>query len=145
MLRPISELPTDKRIAGAHILPVTADGSIVMCWNHEECLLTTIGGRIEAGETIEQALQREAREEAGITLAGPFAPFASWYWESTDTYTVWFHGRLAGYTDMPPGFETTGRVVCSIETARELIRHLPHPSTEVRLALLDLAQKSGCR
>ncbi|HWI62349.1 MAG TPA: NUDIX domain-containing protein [Symbiobacteriaceae bacterium] len=140
MLRQISELPADKRIAGVHVVPFTDDGQIVMGWNRERGLLETIGGRIEARETIEQALQREAREEAGVRLVGPFTPFASWYWESTDTYTVWFVARVAGFEPIPDGFETTGRVVCNVETAQGIIQHLAaDPARELRLTYLAWA------
>ncbi|WP_235851606.1 NUDIX domain-containing protein [Heyndrickxia camelliae] len=65
MLKKISELPTDKRIAGVHCVPITADGNIVMAWDKEEQVLTTIGGRIEGIETLEEALDRELMEEVG--------------------------------------------------------------------------------
>lgn len=142
MLKRISALPTDKPVVGVHVVPVTDDGYIVMGWNRKEAALTTIGGRIEQGETHEQALGREAHEEAGITLKGPFEPFASWYWESTDTYTVWYTARVATWHDLLPGFENTGRVIFTCETAREIIRQLHHdPGQQIRLQLLTWAEE----
>ncbi|MEK4486389.1 NUDIX domain-containing protein [Psychrobacillus sp. FSL H8-0484] len=90
MLNTIIDLPEDKRIAGVHCIPITENGTIVMAWDKEEKLLTTIGGRIEENESIDEALEREAMEEVGMTLSTKRIPFASWYWQASDTYTVWF-------------------------------------------------------
>lgn len=101
-----------------------------------------VRGRVEAGETLEQALQHEAAEEAGIRLNGPFVPFASYHWASTDTYTVWFLASVAEFEAIPPGFEKSGPVVCNIGTAKEIIRHLARdPKREERLALLTWAER----
>ena len=142
MLTRINELPTDRRIAGVHVVPVTADGAIVMGWHRERKMLETIGGRIEPGESLEEALKREAREEAGLTLVGPYIPFARLYWESTDTYTVWFLAKVAAMDEIPAGFETAGRVIFNIETAKALISFLHHdPGKEQRLMLLTWAEE----
>lgn len=143
MLKRTETLPTDRPVVGVHVVPFTDDGYIVMGWNREEAALTTIGGRIELGETHEQALGREAREEAGITLQGPYRPFASWYWESSDTYTVWYTARVAGWHDLLPGFENTGRVIFTPETARSIISQLHHdPGQKARLQLLTWAEEA---
>ncbi|MDF2627434.1 MAG: hypothetical protein K0R39_1265 [Symbiobacteriaceae bacterium] len=142
MLKRIDTLPADRPVAGVHVVPITDDGYIVMGWNREESALTTIGGRIEPGETHEQALGREAHEEAGITLKGPYTPFASWYWESTSTYTVWYTAGVAAWHDLVPGFENTGRVTFTPETARAIISQLHHdPGQQHRLQLLTWAQE----
>jgi 8-oxo-dGTP diphosphatase len=39
MLKKIQQLPTDKRIAGVHSVPLMADGSIVMVWDRNEKVL----------------------------------------------------------------------------------------------------------
>jgi 8-oxo-dGTP diphosphatase len=77
MLRRITELPKDKRIAGVHSVPLLDDGSIIMVWDRNEQVLTTVGGRIEDGEDIDQALNRETVEEAGVILKPKRIPFAS--------------------------------------------------------------------
>lgn len=142
MLTRTQTVPTDKRVAGVHIIPFTADANVVMGWNRERGLLETLGGCVEAGESYEEALRREAMEEAGITVAGPFRPIASYYWESTDTYTVWFIGRVVDFGAVPPGFETSGRVVCNVETAKGIIQHLPHDkASDFRLNLLAWAEE----
>lgn len=69
MLMAIEELPNDKPIAGVHCVPITDDGLVVMAWDKEEQILTTIGGRIEGNESFEEALEREALEEVGMTIS----------------------------------------------------------------------------
>ena len=60
MLTKIDTLPTDKKIAGVHCVPFMEDGNILMAWDRDEQLLTTIGGRLEGNENIDQALDRRA-------------------------------------------------------------------------------------
>lgn len=93
MLTKINALPTDKKNAGVHCVPFTENGNILMAWDRDEQLLTTVGGRLEANENIDQALEREAMEEVGIVLGEEKIPFALWYWDSTDSYTIWFFGQ----------------------------------------------------
>lgn len=141
MLKQIHEYPKDKRIAGIHSIPITDDGSIIMVWDKNEQLLTTIGGRLEAGEDIDTALDRETIEEAGIILDAYRLPIASWYWESTDTCTVYVVARVSKYIPMPEGFETTGRVVMNFETARQMIIKLEGESGD-RIKIIDFAERA---
>lgn len=69
MLRLISEVPSDKKIAGVHCVPVLSNGKMIMVWDREEQGLTTIGGRLEGNESIEEGLDREVMEEAGLKLS----------------------------------------------------------------------------
>lgn len=139
MLHPLyGSFPSDRRIAGIHSIPITADGSMVMVWDKHEKALTTVGGRIEGDEDLETALNRETVEEAGLILASKRVPIAAWYWESTDTYTVFVMAEVKEYASMPEGFETTGRVVMNFETARQLIAKLEGPG--FRLELLEMAE-----
>ncbi|MGM0883047.1 MAG: NUDIX hydrolase [Bacillota bacterium] len=73
----ISELPTDKPIAGVHCVPLLDNGNLVLAWDVYEKTLTTIGGRLEQDECIEEALNREALEEAGIVLKNERIPINS--------------------------------------------------------------------
>lgn len=125
MLKPLFGVwPTDKRIAGIHSIPVAADGSIVMAWDKYEQNLTTIGGRVERDEDLFTALDRETVEEAGLVLEEERIPVAAWYWENTDTYTVFVIAKVKQYVEMPEGFETTGRVTMNIETAKQMVYKL---------------------
>jgi 8-oxo-dGTP pyrophosphatase MutT (NUDIX family) len=139
MLRPLNgALPTDKKIAGIHSIPITGDGSLVMVWDRNEKALTTVGGRIEADEDMDAALNRETMEEAGLVLESKRVPFAAWYWDSTDTYTVFVMAKVKNYADMPEGFETTGRVTMNFETARQIIAKIE--GNGLRLELLEIAE-----
>jgi len=121
MLAFITELPGDKPIAGAHCIPVLENGNLVMVWDRDEKVLTTIGGRLEKGESPEEGLNREALEEAGIVLKDGRIPFACWYWNETDTYTVFFLAEVDKFVDMPERYEKTGYVITNFETAIEMI------------------------
>lgn len=65
-------------------------------------------------------------------------PIASWYWESTDTYTVFVLARVKEYLEIPKGFETTGRVIMNFETARQMI--LRFEGKGLRTELLDIVE-----
>ncbi|WP_282941351.1 NUDIX hydrolase [Paenibacillus sp. RC67] len=124
MLTFISDLPTDKPIAGVHCVPVLDNGDMMMVWDKDELALTTIGGRLEGNETIKEGLHREVMEEAGIVIRDEAMPFASWYWEETDTYTVFFLARVESFHPIPDGFEKTGYVIMNFETAVQLLTKL---------------------
>lgn len=84
----ISELPIGKVIGGVHCVPVLDNGNLIMVWDREEKVLTTIGGRLANNESTFDALNREAMEEAGLILAEERTLFASWYWEEYDAYRL---------------------------------------------------------
>ncbi|MFF2089872.1 NUDIX hydrolase [Paenibacillus sp. NPDC058174] len=141
MLKKIDKLPMDKRIAGVHCVPLLEDGSIVMVWDKDEQVLTTIGGRIEGNESIEEALNREAMEEAGIILESNRKPFASWYWDETDTYTIYFVARVDQMQEIPEGFEKTGRVTFNFETARQIVTKVEGRAE--RIQILTYAEEAA--
>lgn len=140
MLNTIINLPNDKKIAGVHCIPITKNGTIVMAWDKEEQLLTTIGGRIEKNESIDEALEREAFEEVGLTIGSIRVPFASWYWESTDTYTVWFLVKVENFVPYTFDFEKSGYVIYNFETAKQIISKL-EPENKARLQILNQAKE----
>lgn len=100
------------------------NGNLIMVWDHDEQGLTTIGGRLEGNESLEEGLNREAMEEAGLVLSSERTPFAACYWENTDTYTVWFLVRVSQFNEMPRGYEKTGYVIMNFETAIQMIVRL---------------------
>jgi 8-oxo-dGTP diphosphatase len=133
MLSFITEAPTDKPIAGVHCVPVLDNGNLVMVWDKDEKGFTTIGGRLERNENIEQALDREAMEEAGLILTKERIPFATWYWSDTDTYTIWFITYISRFSDMPAGYEKTGYVITNFETAIEMIMKIEGAGERIEL------------
>ena len=46
----------------------------------------TVGGNIEQGETAEQGLIREVKEELGVRIKS-FKPFGNYHWEDRTFYT----------------------------------------------------------
>jgi 8-oxo-dGTP pyrophosphatase MutT (NUDIX family) len=140
VLNTIINLPNDKKIAGVHCIPITENGTIVMAWDKEEQLLTTIGGRIEENESMNEALDREAFEEVGLTISSMRVPFASWYWESTNTYTVWFLVKVEKFTPYTFDFEKSGYVIYNFETAKQIISKLERENKE-RLQILNQAKE----
>ncbi|CAM5215299.1 NUDIX domain-containing protein OS=Ureibacillus acetophenoni OX=614649 GN=SAMN05877842_110137 PE=4 SV=1 [Ureibacillus acetophenoni] len=142
MLKSISVLPKDKRIAGVHCVPIMENGSIVMAWDKDEQVLTTIGGRLEGEENIDEALEREAMEEVGMTISSEKIPFASWYWESTDTYTIWFLVKAQKFLPYTFDFEKTGYVIFNFETANQIISKL-EPNNKNRIEILKLAYEKA--
>jgi hypothetical protein len=79
---------------------------------------------LERNESIEEALNREVMEEAGLILSNERIPFACWYWENTDTYTFWFLVKVKEFAEMPAGYEKTGYVIMNFETAIQMILRL---------------------
>lgn len=124
MLKLINELPTDFPIAGVHCVPVFDNGNLMMVWDREEKVLTTIGGRLEENESIQEGLEREALEEAGIELAEIRIPFASWFWKETNSYTVYFLTQVNKFVSIPEGFEKTGYIITNFETAIDMIMNI---------------------
>nr|WP_233147190.1 NUDIX domain-containing protein [Paenibacillus selenitireducens] len=114
-------------------MPVLSSGNLIMVWDREEQGLTTIGGRIEGNESLDEALDREVMEEAGLVLDRERIPFACWYWESTDTYTVWFLVKVHKFVQMPGGYEKTGYVIMNFETAIQMIMRLEGSGQRVEI------------
>ena len=140
MLKEIHELPSDKKIAGIHCIPITEEGNIVMAWDKEEKVLTTIGGRIEGEETLDEALDRELMEEVGLVVGEQRLPIASWYWESTDTYTVWMLAKVDHFVPYEFNNEKTGYVIFNVETAKQMVSKIDGGAGE-RIEILKIAEE----
>ncbi|MCK9858292.1 hypothetical protein [Paenibacillus sp. ATY16] len=65
-------------------------------------------------------------------------PVAAWYWESTNSYTVFVIAKVKQYVETPEGFETTGRVTMNIETAKQMI--IKMEGEGMRTDLLKIAE-----
>lgn len=122
MLEFITELPTGKVIGGVHCVPILDNGNLVMVWDKQEKVLTTIGGRLREEESIFDGLDREAMEEAGLILTGERTLFASWYWKPFDAYRLYYLVGVKEFVEIPGGFETTGYVITNFQTAIDMIK-----------------------
>jgi 8-oxo-dGTP diphosphatase len=137
MITFITEIPTDKRISGVHCVPVLDNGNLMMVWDRDEQVLTTIGGRLEEHESLDDGLNREAMEEAGIELADERIPFACWYWEEYDSYRLYFLAKVKNFVELSQDYETTGYVTMNFETAIAMIRKIE--GREERIAIIKRA------
>jgi NAD+ diphosphatase len=97
-----------KRCPRCHnvVYPRLSPAVIVLVERGDECLLgrnarfplpmySTLAGFVEVGETIEEAVHREIREEAGIEVTG-LRYFGSQSWPFPDSLMIGFHAVYAG-------------------------------------------------
>ncbi|WP_219836950.1 NUDIX domain-containing protein [Paenibacillus sp. R14(2021)] len=138
MLRFINEIPTDFPIGGVHCIPILDDGNLMMVWDREEKVLTTIGGRLELNESINEGLEREVMEEAGIEITDKRTTFASWFWEETQSYTIYILTNVKRFSEIPKGYEKTGYVIMNFETAIDMIKKI-----EGRGERIEIIRKAG--
>jgi len=89
---------------------------------------------------LEEALDRELMEEVGLIIGKERYPFSAWYWESTDTYTVWFLAKVDHFVPYPFKNEKTGYVIFNFETARQMIKQL-EADNRFRIDILTLAEE----
>ncbi len=87
-------------------------------------LLETVAGRIDAGETPEQAARREALEEAGLRLGDLIAGPA--HYPSPGTFCEFLH-LFVGIADLPDGIAGVG----GVESEQEDIRSHVVPRREL--------------
>jgi 8-oxo-dGTP pyrophosphatase MutT (NUDIX family) len=124
MLKFTATIPSDKPVRSVHCVPILDNGDLVMVWDREDKVLTTVGGRLEGNESILEGLRREALEEAGIELSDELTLFASWYWEEYGVYRLFYLAQVKHFVERPEGFETTGYVIMNFETALDMIEKI---------------------
>lgn len=101
---------------------------------------TSVGGHIDYGETVEEALQREVREELGITSFEPVY-MTSYVFESTvekelvNTFRTVYTGKILPDTDELDG----GRFWTIEEVKSGLGKNLFTPNFETEFKRLFLA------
>ncbi|MCU6795073.1 NUDIX hydrolase [Paenibacillus sp. WQ 127069] len=137
MLTFITEVPTDKPVSGVHCIPVLDNGNVVMVWDTDEQVLTTIGGRLEKNESLFEGMDREALEEAGIELMDERIPFACWYWKEFDSYRIYYLTKVKRFIEMSQVYEKTGYVITNFDTAIEIIQKVE--GREERIAVIRRA------
>lgn len=82
---------------------------------------TAVGGHVDLGESVAQALVREVREELGIRLETPPTPLAHYVFESERERELVFVHKLVYSGNVCPSEELDGGRFWSIE---ELRRHI---------------------
>ncbi|ATP40931.1 NUDIX hydrolase [Solibacillus sp. R5-41] len=139
MLTLIKDLPKDHIVGSVHCVPITEEGNIVLCWDEEEQLLTTVGGRLEQDENIDEALSRELIEEVGLIIEEKKIPFSAYYWESTNTYTIWYLAKTKQFQSTDFEYEKTGYVILNFKTAQQLLKKI-EPKNFQRREILKQAE-----
>ena len=84
-------------IAPAVIVAITHAGKLLLARNAHGVFrhFSLIAGYVEAGETLEQAVQREVMEEVGLHICD-ITYFDSQPWGLSQSLMVGFHAKLAG-------------------------------------------------
>ena len=82
---------------------------------------TAVGGHIDLGESVAQALVREVHEELGIGLETPPTPLAHYVFESERERELVFVHKLVYSGDVCPSEELDGGRFWSIDELREHI------------------------
>jgi NAD+ diphosphatase len=88
---------TYPRLSPAVIVLVERDDAILLGHNvrFQAPLYSTLAGFVEAGETLEDAVHREIREEAGVEVTD-LRYFGSQPWPFPDSLMIAFNARYAG-------------------------------------------------
>ena len=138
MLSFMTEIPEGIQIGSVHCVPVLDNGDVVMVWDRDEKVLTTIGGRLEPGESIMDGLNREALEEAGIEISEDRTLFAAWHWKEFDAYRLFYLVGVKRFVERPEGYETTGYVRMNFDTAIDMIKTI-----EGREERIEIVRRAG--
>lgn len=77
-----------------------------------------------------------------MAISNEKIPFAAWYWESTDTYTIWYLVKAQQFLPYTFENEKTGYVLFNFNTAKQIIKKL-EMNFEKRIQILDLAYKKA--
>jgi 8-oxo-dGTP pyrophosphatase MutT (NUDIX family) len=147
------QLPTDAPTTSVHI--VAFHGERVLVVRDRKGVYGFPGGRLEAGETYEQALAREVYEEARAHLKPHYYLFAVLKIEYTERLPTRVYHHDFSYMGMYVGnvraLEPIGLDPAGIVTARDLFhcdqctRFLPeHDRILLREALCVVDGRSGC-
>lgn len=90
-----------KRTVGVRMLLINEEKILLVKHTYQPDWYT-IGGGVESGETPRQAMERELKEEAGITLTSSLELFSVYYSrnEKRDDYIIFYIGHGAGIQEI---------------------------------------------
>ena len=92
---------------------------------------TSVGGHINSGEPVPQALLREAREELGIHAAGARYLYTYvWYGQKESEYVYGFTLEYTGHINLDPVEIETGRFFTPAEIRQKLHSNYFTPNFE---------------
>lgn len=136
-------------IRSIHVVAFVDPDDHILLVQNKDTTWTFPGGRIEASETLEQALMREVWEEARARIAPDYQPVAATRIEFLNrvpgrvyrvhpTYLSWVMGEVAELSDEPhhdPADGVIGRRVVPATEAGELLGPLERSVLEAALNL----------
>ena len=113
-------------VCGAQFFPVIAPAMIVAVRRENTLLLarnarfkpgmySVLAGFVEAGESVEEAVAREVREEVGIEVAN-IRYFGSQSWPYPNSLMLGFEAEYASGELAPDGAEITDARWCTVDT-----------------------------
>lgn len=118
-------VPGDRPIVTAAVVPYTEQGEIVM-FRHENGLIEFLGGHMEAGESVEDGVRREAMEEGGVVLEKNLRLIGYLVFDGDrPSYNPLYVGRVDRFAPIPPGTESLGRLVFREDEVIEAILNGP--------------------
>jgi NAD+ diphosphatase len=91
------------------IITLVEDGDRILLAHNarfDENRFSTLAGFVEAGESVEQAVAREIKEEVGVDI-GEFRYFKSQAWPFPDSLMLAFFAQYQGGELQPDGVEIT--------------------------------------
>lgn len=104
-------IPQDRPIITAAVVPYTSQNEVVM-FRHENGLIEFLGGHIETGESIEEAVRREAIEEGGVILGDKLHMVGYLVFSGlTPSYNPLYVSKSERFVPIPDGTESRGRLV----------------------------------
>lgn len=118
-------VPGDRPVVSGAVVPYTEEGEIVM-FRHQNGLIEFPGGHVEAGESVEDGVRREAIEEAGVVLAEELHLTGYLVFDGDrPSYNPLYVARVERFVPVPEGTESMGRLVFRADEVVEAIRNGP--------------------